>query len=409
MLKLGIAIRDITPSRPAFLSGFAHRTHPTATILSRLALRVFAFEDSRTGARAAVITADLIGWDAAMAEEIERKAKEALDLSLIIFNASHTHSGPCVMRQGHAILISRDEEYLRLLHAWVLSALEEAFASPEEVSLVTATGFAPGLIINRRLPTPGGIKCQPNPGGPRDEIITVWRFDRYNGTPKALWMHAACHPTIHSDDAISGDFPGEVTRMMEEAWPGTLCAYLQGCAGDVRPGFQDQHGIFRRTDLADLKEFSAAFFDYAYAISRKPMTPLGDCALTVQRRIIHQELNSANQTISLVLSGLRLTENGALLAFPGEPSIFYQHFIKSLGRGAILPLGYCNGTPGYLPTDHQIVEGGYESVESCQYFGMAGPFKPGLEQRLCTEAVEMMDQLFSLEGSACILPAPKNS
>jgi hypothetical protein len=44
--------------------------------------------------------------------------------------------------------------------------------------------------------------------------------------------------------------------------------------------------------------------------------------------------------------------------------------------------GYCNEIFAYLPTERVLKEGGYEGGEAMVYFGLCGPFQPGLEQKI---------------------------
>jgi hypothetical protein len=44
--------------------------------------------------------------------------------------------------------------------------------------------------------------------------------------------------------------------------------------------------------------------------------------------------------------------------------------------------GYSNDVFAYVPTERVLAEGGYEGGEAMMYFGLPGPFQPGLEQRV---------------------------
>lgn len=403
MLRLGLAVRDITPALPVFLSGYAHRESPSWHIHSPLGLRVFAFEDKKTGERAAVVSADLIGWDATQSAELERWCGEQFGTSLVILNATHTHSGPCVMLKGHRIFRAEDKSYFAVLDQELRAALREAFRELEEVQISVGHGIASDLLVNRRLPTPSGIKCRPNAQGERDEEVTLWRFDRNDGSIKAFWIHLACHPTILSGNEVSSEYPGELIRQMEEAFPGVVCAFLQGCAGDIRPDFSNENGDFQKTTEIDLKVFSRRLFECVFAINQKPMGFAGEGRVLTERRnlegILQMETSASlaaeeqPAVVDLRMSGLRLAERAAVIAFSGEPSVFYQRLVKSFSE-EILPLGYSNGLPGYLPTAKQIEEGGYESFDSCPYFSLPGPFQGSVEEILCASVRHIHRALF---------------
>src|SRR5262252_2307299 len=53
--------------------------------------------------------------------------------------------------------------------------------------------------------------------------------------------------------------------------------------------------------------------------------------------------------------------------YPGEPSIV---------------TAYSNSVMCYIPTEKVLSEGGYEAVDNLVYYGMPGPFAPGVEERV---------------------------
>ena len=79
---------------------------------------------------------------------------------------------------------------------------------------------------------------------------------------------------------------------------------------------------------------------------------------------------------------IRLAENLGFLTFNAEVVVEYGLFVKELSGGNVLPLAYSNGMIGYVTTEQQLEEGGYESREAFRYFGMPGPFAASTERRL---------------------------
>ena len=59
--KVGLASTDITPHEPIPMGGYANRTAPFEAVEAPLFAKVLALEDS-TGAKAVIITADLLGF-----------------------------------------------------------------------------------------------------------------------------------------------------------------------------------------------------------------------------------------------------------------------------------------------------------------------------------------------------------
>ncbi len=60
--KAGVARRNITPTEPMWMSGYATRNHPAEGKLTDLWAKALAFEDA-AGHRAVLVTMDLVGID----------------------------------------------------------------------------------------------------------------------------------------------------------------------------------------------------------------------------------------------------------------------------------------------------------------------------------------------------------
>src|ERR1700757_2653134 len=67
--RIGLARIKITPEQPVFLAGYASRNKPFERVESDLYAKALALED-RDGKRAVLVTTDLIGLPAAVAEPI---------------------------------------------------------------------------------------------------------------------------------------------------------------------------------------------------------------------------------------------------------------------------------------------------------------------------------------------------
>ena len=93
--KVGVARVKITPDQPVLLAGYASRTHPFEHVAADLFAKALALED-KSGHLAVLVTTDLIGLTAAVAEPVCEKitAKTGLKRAQILFNSSHIHTGP---------------------------------------------------------------------------------------------------------------------------------------------------------------------------------------------------------------------------------------------------------------------------------------------------------------------------
>src|SRR6516225_7839059 len=95
--KVGLAQVKITPQQPVFMAGYASRDRPFEKITADLYAKALAVED-RDGHLGILVTTDLIGLSAAIAEPIcDRLADKAkLNREQILLTSSHVHTGPAL-------------------------------------------------------------------------------------------------------------------------------------------------------------------------------------------------------------------------------------------------------------------------------------------------------------------------
>jgi hypothetical protein len=72
------------------------------------------------------------------------------------------------------------------------------------------------------------------------------------------------------------------------------------------------------------------------------------------------------------------------LGVDAEVVVEYGLYVKALSQGHVLPVGYCHGSLGYIPTARQLAEGGYEADGSTPYLLLPSRFAPEVEERLRT-------------------------
>lgn len=103
--KAGVGRADITPTEPIWMAGFGARTRPSEGVRQKIWVKTLALEDE-TGAKAVLITSDLLGFNRKMADIVadQVKSKYGLTRDRLAINSSHTHSGPVtdeVLRPGY--------------------------------------------------------------------------------------------------------------------------------------------------------------------------------------------------------------------------------------------------------------------------------------------------------------------
>jgi hypothetical protein len=93
--KAGVSRIKITPPEPVFMAGYAARNKPYERIHDDLFAKALVLEDA-LGNRGLLVTSDLIGFPAEIANPLREKIAEKTGIAAasIIINSSHTHTGP---------------------------------------------------------------------------------------------------------------------------------------------------------------------------------------------------------------------------------------------------------------------------------------------------------------------------
>jgi len=80
---------------------------------------------------------------------------------------------------------------------------------------------------------------------------------------------------------------------------------------------------------------------------------------------------------------LRFGDGLTMVALGGEVCVDYALRLRREFAGQpIWIASYTNDVFAYVPSERILREGGYEGGDAMVYFGLPGPFQPGLEQRL---------------------------
>jgi neutral ceramidase len=89
-----------------------------------------------------------------------------------------------------------------------------------------------------------------NYDGPSDKTVAVVKFESLKGEPIAVYFNYACHAVVTGNtDMLSGDFPGEAERYVEDSFDDKIVAlFSTGAQGDQNPIY------FQQTfDLRDIR------------------------------------------------------------------------------------------------------------------------------------------------------------
>lgn len=149
---------------------------------------------------------------------------------------THSHAGPVTQESYRGEGSDDVQAYVACLTAWAVDASTSALARLEPVRVAAGQGSC-RIGINRDLRLPDGrAVAGPNPDGFADTSVGIVRLERLDGTPLAILVNYACHPTVLGPDnkLVSPDYPGTTKRVVERV-TGARCLFLQGAAGDMGP------------------------------------------------------------------------------------------------------------------------------------------------------------------------------
>jgi len=404
--KAGFAEVKITPERPLLMAGYGSRKKPFDKVGTDLYVKALVLEDGE-GHRGVLVTSDLLGFSAEVAEPICEKIQKSTGLKReqILLNSSHTHTGPQLSlkmppqddpQEGEAL---RTIEYTRTLQDQVAGVVEDAAQKPEPVQLSWGSGVA-HFVMNRREFTPEGVILGANPRGLADRSVPVLKIAAADGTPRVILFGAAVHnTTLRSDyQQICADYAGFAQTLIQEKYPGAQAMFILGCAGDADPypfgniDLARQHGQALGAEVSRVVEsklrpvhgplqiaFARADLPLESNLSRDELQKLADnkrSPRTWGATELLGRLDRGEKVPTHYSCPLTVWQFGGDLTFvglSGEVVVDYVPLLeKALGPNQLWIAGYCNDVFGYLPSARVLSEGGYETRGL--YSGGAGFF-----------------------------------
>ncbi len=412
--RVGVARVDITPKASIWMAGYAARNHPSEGVLHPLWAKALAIED-QGGSRVVLVTTDLIGLNRAVSDAVAARAQARTGLARaqIVLNSSHTHSGPVVAdvaRIAHHMEPQHEKvaaAYTKMLEDKLVGLIEAAVKDLQPADLAYAEGKAT-FAMNRRAMRGKAYTISPNPAGPVDHSVPVLAVRDAKGQLRAVLFGYACHNTTLAIYQLNGDYAGFAQIAIEKAHPGVTGLFMIGCGADANPqprgevAHAEQHG-----------KALAAAVDEALAGKQTPIQgklsvkfdrvdlplvapPTADelrerlkSSNVYQQRLAKRLLERMDRGESIPASYpypvqvVRFGDDLTLVALAGEVVVDYALRLRKEFPGQRLWIaGYSNEVFAYIPSERVLAEGGYEAGDSAVYFGLHGPFRPGVEDRI---------------------------
>jgi hypothetical protein len=418
--KVGLAQVKITPEMPVLLSGYASRTKPFEKVAADIYAKALALEDFE-GRRAVLVTTDLLGLPAEVAEPVcERIGKKTgLKREQILLSSSHSHAGPQLTLKPPpkdapgATEAMRNVEYTRHLQDQLVDLVATAIGKLEPARLSWGAGVV-DFVMNRREFTPNGVILGVNPRGLADRTVPVLRIDGPDGKLRCVLFGAAVHGTTldQNNYQLCGDYAGFAQTHVEERHPKVQSMFILGLAGDANPyprntmEWTRKHGktladeVCRvlETKLRPVRGPLHVVFDRAdlplQSLSRDQLKKLADDKLHAQNYCATRMLAQLDKGEKLAthypgpIGVWQFGKDLTLVGLSGEVVVDYVPLLeKALGPNQLWLSAYCNDVFGYLPSARVLSEGGYETRGL--YSGGVGFFDLRAEQVVVQKTREL--------------------
>ena len=420
-MKIGVCKKCISTALPIHLTGFGNPARKFTGVHDDIFVSALVVENERQ--KAAIVTADVLGFDHNRVVELRREitARTGIPGAAVLFNASHTHSAPQVLKECSPGIGAYDAEYGEFFYRTVLDAVCSADADAEEGDLLYGTAECYGIGVNRRRISSGSYEFAPYEDGVRNDEVTVLEAV-CGGRTKAILFQYTCHPSTTGFDEISADYPGVARRLVEAEFPGAAAIFLQGCCGNIRVRTVDETGLeFRGGKTEDVEHFGtllAAAVKKALTSTQKLQGAVG--GRTINFSVPMQQKRPFGEYQALLADpktpyhtrfayakyitdydhlptervySVQRVDFGDLLTFmalEGEVCVEYDyHMKKLLPERHVVTAGYSNGMPGYICTADMYPYGGYEPVDSCSCYFVHEGFDPRIESVILAHAEEL--------------------
>jgi hypothetical protein len=412
--RAGAAKVNITPEGPIWLSGYAARTRPSEGIARPLYARALAIESPK-GGRIVFVSTDLIGLPRSITDAVSAalQRKFRLDRAELVFNSSHTHTGPMlnrnlsVMEPEDAAERARIRTYSESLPARLEEVVRAALSELRPASLAFEYGKT-GFAANRRVITPTGVTGGVNPNGPVDHRVPVLRVVQPNGKVLAILFGYACHNTTLTAEfhQISGDYAGEAAANLETGFPGSIALFFELCAGDQNPNPRSRSELIAEHGKSLSSEVSRVVRSVMSPVRGKirgsfrlielPFAPhtreqyvreaASEDKFKARRArgmLAKYDAREEPRSLSYPVQVVRFDQGFTLIALGGEVVVDYALWsYAKFPSERLMVAGYSNDVPCYIPSVRILQEGGYEAETSMIYYGQPGRFTEEVESRI---------------------------
>lgn len=397
-LRASVVKVDITPTTSQYLLGYGPRK--SESVYDKIYHRIVMMDDGVT--QFVLISSDLALVAPSEYDKVAARIQKELKINPVNvwWTFTHTHSAPEVGPPGlpSVFLGDRyqhefDKVYTDLVEQKLIDGIAEARKKLAAAKLGTGWGFASANINRRARLADGRITLGMNPDGPVDRRIGLIRLEKEDGTLLTLIANYAMHGTVFAAiTEISADGPGIVAEYVEEKL-GAPMLYINGAAGNIAP-------LYSQLDAPNGKrvipQFKVMLGDKIIKANKEILSMSSDIKLRSSALIVETPRKAGMGWTDDMLNYTRTTKEGVNLvklpvrflkinddvAIWSAPLELFCEISNEIRDRSPFPytmyFGYGNGWLGYLLTEKEYAQGGYETTVT--------PYSPKAGQDL-TDAV----------------------
>lgn len=409
-ILIGLARKDVSPSYPVRLTGYAARANFSQGTMQPLWAKALALGADKELPRV-LVTVDNCGVSSRVIEEVARRLadKASLPRENLVVASSHTHSGPMVRGFAENIFV-RDltpEE-----NAATDRYTAELTDSLEQVALRAISDLRPGQLF-RASGKVGFAANRRTAGAPVAHALPILVMRDAAGKIRGVVANYACHCTTLGSEVnqCHGDWAGYAQASIENNHPGAVALITIGCGADANPsprGGQD-HGItharnhgealaaevkrliegdlipLRQLPTGSVRQFSLPFQTLPDRDQWEQRAKEGGIVgYHARKNLARLDRGESLPTeLPYFTQAWVFPNEYAMVFLAGEVVVDYDLRLKSLfDPSKLWVTAYANDVPCYIPSRRILNEGGYEAETSLWYYDRPARLAPECEDRI---------------------------
>lgn len=422
--SVGVATMIINPreSDKATLAGFGYVDRGYEGHRDDIELSTAVF--SSKGLTFAILSADILGWDSDVMDRVRARVESEIGFpgENILFNATHTHSGPTT--QKNTVGIGKvSESYNEFLISQTVACIRRAYDDREDCTLYQGKTDAKGIAMNRRKEVNGTVTMTPDPEKECCEECDII-YAKCGDDVKLILFSFGCHPSIMNGNYMTADFVGAARTVMKNRYPTATPLFVQGCGGDAKPNalndagtgfvYEDYNAVKKIGNLLAQNVLSfislgkgtqvaddLAFSDVSFTL------PLQKHSYTREEFLEKAESNRHNTNYDVymwyyenfdnlpdsapyLIQRIDFGNGMTVIAMMGEVVWGYDKLVSDLLPDRnVMVAGYSNGVYGYICTEEVYEEGGYEPFGSTDIYQLSYGYPSNVEKLIMARATAL--------------------